>query len=50
MRKVRLMMPTSSLRQFIDRQSFDPESMEQLNATLEVFTALHVNTVPSLNC
>lgn len=31
---------TSSLRQFIDRQSFDPERMEQLNATLEVFHRL----------
>ena len=31
---------TSSLRQFIDRQSFDPERMEQLNATLEIFHRL----------
>lgn len=31
---------TASLRQFIDRQSFDPERMEQLNATLEVFHRL----------
>lgn len=31
---------TASLRQFIDRQSFDPERMEQLNTTLEVFHRL----------
>ena len=31
---------TSSLRQFIDRQSFDPERMEQLNSTLEIFHRL----------
>lgn len=31
---------TASLRQFIDRQSFDPERMEQLNSTLEVFHRL----------
>lgn len=31
---------TSSLRQFIDRQSFDPERMEQLNTTLEIFHRL----------
>lgn len=31
---------TASLRQFIDRQSFDPERMEQLNATLEIFHRL----------
>ncbi|ENX31976.1 DNA repair protein RecN [Acinetobacter colistiniresistens] len=31
---------TASLRQFIDRQSFDPERMEQLNAILEVFHRL----------
>ncbi|MEI1674501.1 DNA repair protein RecN [Acinetobacter baumannii] len=28
---------TSNLRQFIDRQSFDPERMEELNSKLEVF-------------
>ena len=28
---------TANLRQFMDRQSFDPERMEQLNTTLEVF-------------
>lgn len=31
---------TSNLRQFIDRQSFDPERMEQLNSKLEVFHRL----------
>jgi DNA repair protein RecN (Recombination protein N) len=31
---------TASLRQFIDRQSFDPERMEQLNTTLEIFHRL----------
>ncbi|MCU4406922.1 DNA repair protein RecN [Acinetobacter junii] len=31
---------TASLRQFIDRQSFDPERMEQLNSTLEIFHRL----------
>lgn len=31
---------SASLRQFIDRQSFDPERMEQLNANLEVFHRL----------
>lgn len=31
---------TSNLRQFIDRQSFDPERMEQLNQELEVFHRL----------
>ncbi|MEQ1303152.1 DNA repair protein RecN [Acinetobacter radioresistens] len=28
---------TAQLRQFIDRQSFDPERMEELNAQLEIF-------------
>ena len=28
------------MRQFIDRQSFDPERMEQLNSTLEIFHRL----------
>jgi DNA repair protein RecN (Recombination protein N) len=28
---------TANLRQFIDRQSYDPERMEELNAQLEVF-------------
>ena len=36
---------TSNLRQFIDRQSFDPERMEELNSKLEVFHRLAVNTV-----
>lgn len=31
---------TASLRQFIDRQSFNPERMEQLNSTLEIFHRL----------
>ena len=31
---------TSNLRQFIDRQSFDPERMEELNTQLEVFHRL----------
>ena len=31
---------TANLRQFIDRQSFDPERMEQLNTQLEVFHRL----------
>lgn len=31
---------TANLRQFIDRQSFDPERMEELNSTLEVFHRL----------
>ena len=31
---------TSNLRQFIDRQSFDPERMEQLNTQLEIFHRL----------
>ncbi|MDS7966852.1 DNA repair protein RecN [Acinetobacter sp. V117_2] len=31
---------TSNLRQFIDRQSFDPERMEELNSKLEVFHRL----------
>lgn len=31
---------TAHLRQFIDRQSFDPERMEQLNRDLEVFHRL----------
>ncbi|MFC2994353.1 DNA repair protein RecN [Acinetobacter sichuanensis] len=31
---------TANLRQFIDRQSFDPERMEQLNAQLEIFHRL----------
>lgn len=31
---------TGNLRQFIDRQSFDPERMEQLNQQLEVFHRL----------
>ncbi len=31
---------TANLRQFIDRQSFDPERMEQLNAQLEMFHRL----------
>lgn len=31
---------TASLRQFIDRQSFDPERMEELNSKLEVFHRL----------
>ena len=31
---------TSSIRQFIDRQSFDPERMEQLNTQLEGFHRL----------
>ncbi|MFW1857103.1 DNA repair protein RecN [Acinetobacter defluvii] len=31
---------TSNLRQFIDRQSFDPERMEQLNSQLEIFHRL----------
>lgn len=31
---------TASLRQFIDRQNFDPERMEQLNSTLEIFHRL----------
>ncbi|OTG81474.1 DNA repair protein RecN [Acinetobacter sp. ANC 5054] len=31
---------TSNLRQFIDRQSFDPERMEELNTKLEVFHRL----------
>lgn len=31
---------TANLRQFVDRQSFDPERMEQLNAQLEVFHRL----------
>ncbi len=30
----------ANLRQFIDRQSFDPERMEELNSTLEVFHRL----------
>ncbi|WP_273778272.1 DNA repair protein RecN [Acinetobacter sp. GSS19] len=31
---------TANLRQFIDRQSFDPERMEQLNTQLEMFHRL----------
>lgn len=31
---------TANLRQFIDRQSFDPERMEQLNSQLEIFHRL----------
>ncbi|TCM71028.1 DNA replication and repair protein RecN [Acinetobacter calcoaceticus] len=31
---------TANLRQFIDRQSFDPERVEQLNAQLEIFHRL----------
>ncbi|MFT4021878.1 MAG: DNA repair protein RecN [Acinetobacter sp.] len=31
---------TAHLRQFIDRQNFDPERMEQLNAELEIFHRL----------
>lgn len=31
---------TSNLRQFMDRQSFDPERMEELNSTLESFHRL----------
>lgn len=31
---------TTNLRQFIDRQSFDPERMEELNTQLEVFHRL----------
>ncbi len=31
---------TSSLRHFMDRQSFDPERMEELNASLEIFHRL----------
>ncbi|WGM24428.1 DNA repair protein RecN [Acinetobacter pittii] len=31
---------TANLRQFIDRQSFDPERMEKLNSKLEVFHRL----------
>ncbi|MCK0914627.1 DNA repair protein RecN [Acinetobacter pittii] len=31
---------TANLRQFIDRQSFDPERMEELNSKLEVFHRL----------
>lgn len=31
---------TAQLRQFIDRQSFDPERMEELNSQLEVFHRL----------
>lgn len=31
---------TSNLRQFIDRQSFDPERMEELNSKLEIFHRL----------
>lgn len=31
---------TSNLRQFIDRQSYDPERMEELNSKLEVFHRL----------
>ncbi|WP_445114818.1 DNA repair protein RecN [Acinetobacter sp. WZC-1] len=31
---------TANLRQFVDRQSFDPERMEELNAQLEVFHRL----------
>ncbi|ANF82739.1 DNA repair protein RecN [Acinetobacter sp. NCu2D-2] len=31
---------TSNLRHFMDRQSFDPERMEELNASLEVFHRL----------
>ena len=31
---------TGNLRQFIDRQSFDPERMEQLNQQLEIFHRL----------
>lgn len=31
---------SANLRQFIDRQSFDPERMEELNAQLEVFHRL----------
>ncbi len=31
---------TANLRQFMDRQSFDPERMEELNTTLEVFHRL----------
>lgn len=31
---------TASLRQFIDRQSFDPERMEELNHQLEIFHRL----------
>lgn len=31
---------TANLRQFIDRQSFDPERMEELNTQLEVFHRL----------
>ncbi|WP_180080214.1 DNA repair protein RecN [Acinetobacter sp. YH12201] len=31
---------TANLRQFIDRQSFDPERMEELNSQLEIFHRL----------
>lgn len=31
---------TSQLRQFVDRQSFDPERMQELNAQLEIFHRL----------
>ena len=31
---------TATLRQFMDRQSFDPERMEELNSTLEIFHRL----------
>lgn len=31
---------TASLRQFMDRQSFDPERMEALNSQLEIFHRL----------
>ncbi len=34
------MMRQRNLRQFIDRQSFDPERMEELNTQLEVFHRL----------
>ncbi len=41
---------TANLRQFIDRQSFDPERMEELNQKLEVFhrLALKYRTQPEL--
>ncbi|QQN87887.1 MULTISPECIES: DNA repair protein RecN [Acinetobacter] len=41
---------TATLRQFMDRQSFDPERMEELNSKLEVFHRLarKYRTLPEL--
>jgi DNA repair protein RecN (Recombination protein N) len=38
---------TANLRQFMDRQSFDPERMEELNTQLEFSTVWLANTAPS---